>query len=509
MKSSLLFRTPNWLQLLVLVLALGATLRLINLYAPPLDFHSTRQLRNSLVARAIYYEHLPNADPQKRVLAESFQRAVGQYEPPITESIVGFTFLLTGGESFAIPRIYGTIFWLLAGVALFDLARRIWSPTSALIALSFYLVLPFAVQASRSFQPDPLMTSAFVIGLYFLYRWMEEVASGPAEPQSEKSRKDGWKWAILAALFLGFAVLVKVVIAFLVGSAAIAAVLVAMGMRFWKSLQVWVLAGLMVIPGVAYYVFGHPGRSTEYFFSWTVDLIKLILSIHFYAEWLGFVGSLFGLTILFLSLAGMVLAPPRARWLLLGLWIGYLLYGLTLPFQMFTHSYYHIQLIPVVSLGLASFAETVLVSASGLPRAWKGALIVVALIVIGYQAWVARSVLVAEDFSRDPSAWESIGNAIPAKAEVIGLTQDYGYDLMYWGWRRVALWPLDTDLSSVKNGGRDVASRFSDLTQGEDYFLVTAYAQLDRQPNLKQVLNGYTIAAQGDGFVLYDLHRLK
>jgi hypothetical protein len=163
----------------------------------------------------------------------------------------------------------------------------------------------------------------------------------------------------------------------------------------------------------------------------------------------------------------------------------------------------------VVSLGLASFAETVLVSASGLPRAWKGALIVVALIVIGYQAWVARSVLVAEDFSRDPSAWESIGNAIPAKAEVIGLTQDYGYDLMYWGWRRVALWPLDTDLSSVKNGGRDVASRFSDLTQGEDYFLVTAYAQLDRQPNLKQVLNGYTIAAQGDGFVLYDLHRLK
>jgi 4-amino-4-deoxy-L-arabinose transferase-like glycosyltransferase len=512
MKSSVFSRLPYWLPMLVLLLVLGAVLRLVNLNAPPLDFHSTRQLRNSLVARAIYYDHLPHADPQKRLLAESFQRAVGQYEPPITESIVGFTFLLTGGESFAIPRIYGTIFWLLAGIALFDLARRVWSPASALIALAFYLVLPFAVQASRSFQPDPLMTSSFIIGLYFLYRWMEEVATGSVvntAPQTQKYTKDSWKWAILAAIFLGFAVLVKVVIAFLVGSAAIAAVLAALGTRFWRSLQVWVLAGLMVIPGIGYYVLGHPGRSTEYFFAWTVDLIKLILSIHFYAEWLGFVGSLFGLTILFLSLAGTLLAPPRVRWLLLSLWLGYLLYGLTLPFQMFTHSYYHIQLIPVVSLGLASIAETVIVQASGLPRTWKAALWVVALAIIGYQSWIARSTLVAEDFSHVPATWEAIGKALPPKAEVIGLTQDYGYDLMYWGWRRVALWPLATDLSSVKNGGRDLSARFSDLTQGEDYFLVTAFAQLDHQPNLKQVLNGYTIAAQGDGFTLYDLHHLK
>ena len=508
MKSSPLSHLPNWFPYLVLLLALGAALRLVNLNAPPLDFHSTRQLRNSLVARAIYYDHLPNAAPQKRALADSFQRAVGQYEPPITESIVGFTFLLTGGESFAVPRIYGTLFWLLAGIALFDMARRIWSPTSALIALTFYLILPFAVQASRSFQPDPLMTSSFVIGLYFLYRWIEELAPGSAS-HAEKDGKQSWKWAILAALFLGFAVLVKVVIAFLVGTAAIAAVLIALGFRFWKSLQVWSMAALMAIPGVGYYVLGHPGRSTEYFFSWTLDLVKLILSLHFYAEWLGFVGSLFGLTILLLSLVGTLLAPRRARWLLISLWLGYLLYGLTLPFQMFTHSYYHIQLIPVIALGLASIIEAVVVPASNLPRAWKAALLVIALAVIGYQSWIARSVLVAEDFSHAPAAWESIGKAIPANAEVIGLTQDYGFDLMYWGWRRVALWPLDSDLSSVKNGSRDLTSRFTDLTQGEDYFLVTAFAQLDRQPNLKKILSGYTVAAQGDGYILYNLHLLK
>ena len=283
---------------------------------------------------------------KKLALAKAFYNAVGQYEPPITESITAWTYTWTGGENIAVPRVYETLFWLLAGLALFDLARRIASPTSALIALAYYLVLPFAVQASRSFQPDPLMTSSFIAGIYFLYRWSEE---------------QKWKWAILAALFIGFAVLVKIVIVFFVIGAAIAAVLSTLGLRFWKSLQVWAMMALMAIPAFIYYILGHPGRSDEYFFAWTVDLIKLITTTSFYAHWLGFVGSLFGLAILFLSIAGVFLAPPRLRWMLIGIWIGYFCYGLTLPYQMYTHSYYHIQLIPVVALGLVPIIEAVAV----------------------------------------------------------------------------------------------------------------------------------------------------
>jgi 4-amino-4-deoxy-L-arabinose transferase-like glycosyltransferase len=499
--------TPWWLLPLILLLALGAALRLVNLDAPPLDFHSTRQLRNSLVARAVYYDHLPYADPQKRALADSFERAVGQYEPPITESIVGFTFLLTGGESFAVPRLYGTIYWLLAAIALFDLERRIFPPAAGLVSLAYILVLPFAVQASRSFQPDPLMTASFVAGVCFLYRWMEELT--PASEKAPGAKEAGWKWAILAALFLGFAVLVKIVIVFLVIGVAIPAVLLTKGRLFWRSRQAWAMAALMALPALAYYVLGHPGRSSEYFFSWTVALVKLITSPHFYADWLGFVGSLFGLTTLFLSLAGTLLAPPRLRWLLIGLWVGYVVYGLVLPFQMYTHSYYHIQLIPVVALGLAPVVEAVAVRASALSRGWKAVLAGVVVVLIGYQSWAARSVLVAEDFSHVPATWQAIGEAIPANAEVLALTQDYGYDLMYWGWRKVALWPLSTDLAEVKNGDRDLAARFTDLTMGRDYFLVTAFGQLNKQPGLKKVLDGYSIAAQGDGYILYDLHGPK
>jgi 4-amino-4-deoxy-L-arabinose transferase-like glycosyltransferase len=494
MRSALLTKIASWLPWVILLLMLGAALRLVNLGAPPLDFHPTRQLRNALVARAIYYDADARADPQKRGLADSFRRAVGQYEPPILETIVGSTFLLIGGESFAVARVYNTLFWLLAGIALFDLARRIASPASGLVSLTYFLVLPFGVQASRSFQPDPLMTAAFVLGIYFLYRWSEE---------------QRWRWAVLGAVFAGFAALVKIVIVFLIASGASAIVLHTLGRRFWKSAQVWTMVILMAAPAVAYYLLGNPARSTEYFFAWTVDLIRIIASPHFYADWLGFVGSLVGLTVLFLSLVGIGLASSRSRWLLIGLWAGYLLYGLMLPFQMFTHSYYHLQLVPLIALGLGLVTEVLVVSGRGLKRVWQTAMLVPVLVFTAYQAWAARSALVAEDFSAAPGLWETIGEAIPENADVIALTQDYGFDLMYWGWHKVRLWPLTTALSQIRADDRELAVRFVELTAGNDYFLVTAFGQLESQPTLATALDGYSVADEGEGYILYDLNAPK
>ena len=166
-----LLRPSTGRALLILLLALGGLLRLLDLTDPPLDFHPTRQLRNSIIARGIYYDLLPEADPSTRALADSIARVPARYEPPVTETLVAVTYLAAGGENIAIPRIYGTIFWLLAGLCLYDLARRITdSPIAGLLSLAYFLILPFAVQASRSFQPDPLMPASAFIGIYFLYR---------------------------------------------------------------------------------------------------------------------------------------------------------------------------------------------------------------------------------------------------------------------------------------------------------------------------------------------------
>jgi 4-amino-4-deoxy-L-arabinose transferase-like glycosyltransferase len=492
MKTSPPSRPANWFIAFIILLALGGVLRLFDLTDPPLDFQPSRQLRNSLVARDIYYSLLPTANTEQKELASSFARSVGQYEPPVIESIVAVTFLVTGGENFIAARIWESLFWLAAGVALFDLMRRAVSPWAAVVAIAFYFVLPFSVQASRSFQPDPLMTAAFVAGIYFLYRWSEEQA---------------WKWAILAGVFFGFSTFVKIFIAFFVGAAAIAMVLFTLKKDFWKSKQVWAMAAIMVVPAFLFYILLNQGRSTEYFFAWTVTLIKLITSADFYSKWLAFVGSIFGLTVIFLSLAGALIATPRLRWLLISLWVGYVLYGLTLPFQMYTHSYYHIQLIPIIALGLASALNPLIESAAGQSPLGRVGFIALVIAVIGYQSWVARSVLIAEDFRHEPAFWQQVGNAIPANTDVIALTQDYGYRLMLFGWRKVSLWPLSTGLSEARGGEQDAAGDFADLTEGKEYFLVTASGQLEKQPDLKKILAQYPIAAEGDGYVLFDLRK--
>lgn len=503
MKPSLQPRPQTWSFVLVLLLALGGLLRLIDLTDPPLDFHSSRQLRNSLVARDIYYSALPSATEEQRQLATSFASSVGKYEPPVIETIVGYSYFLTDGENIAVARIWVTIFWLAAGIALFDLMRRVVSPWAALIALAYYFVLPFSVQSSRSFQPDPLMTSSFVIGVYFLYRWSED--HSPLLAGEKLGDKLTWKWALLAGVFLGFATFVKIVIAFMVGAAAIAMVLFTLGKDFWKSRQVWVMAALMIVPALLFYVFLNQGRSTEYFFSWTVALMKLITSTDFYTKWLAFLGVLFGLTIVFLGIAGALIAPARMRWLLVSLWIGYLLYGLTLPFQMYTHSYYHIQLIPLIALGLAVALNPLVEYVSTIGGVGRVGFIALMVSVIGYQAYAARSVLIAESFRHEPAFWNGVGEAFPADAKVIALTQDYGYRLMMYGWRQVDLWPLATGLSETRNPDKNNADNFVELTAGKDYFLVTAFGQLDRQPDLKKILDTYPIALEGEGYVLYDL----
>jgi hypothetical protein len=486
--------------LAVVVLALfllGALVRLIDLFDQPLDFHPTRQLRNTIVARGLYYRQLPDADPERRQAALSFANSVGQYEPPILESLVALTYRFVGQELPWISRIYTMLFWLVGGLFLFDLARRMTSVDGALIAAGYYFLLPFAVQASRSFQPDPLMVMWFILAVYFLYRW---------------SQDQRWRWVVLAGLSAGIAALVKVVIAYMIGGGAIAIVLVTLGFkRALRSPQTWVMAGLMALPSLLYYlVFSSSGRITEYVTAWTLALIQLIISPAFYVRWMGMLHSLFSLTILMIGLAGVILSTPRNRVFLAGLWLGYLVYGLTLPYQMYTHNYYHLQLTPLLALSLAPVAALVMRYVARQPRHWQLIFSGLLLVAAFYPAWVSRSTLVAEDFRSEPVYWEQIASHLPEDGNIIALTQDYGYRLMNYGWRKVSLWPItgEQELAELRGKGKSFEELFANHTENQAYFLITAFGQFNRQPDLQEHLEtNFPIVAEGDGYLIFHLRQ--
>jgi len=80
------------------LLALGIVLRLINVTDPPLDFHPTRQLRSAIIARGMYYQSLPGANPQLRETAVQIWGTMEAYEPPILERLVALTYRVIGVE---------------------------------------------------------------------------------------------------------------------------------------------------------------------------------------------------------------------------------------------------------------------------------------------------------------------------------------------------------------------------------------------------------------------------
>jgi hypothetical protein len=104
--------------------------------------------------------------------------------------------------------------------------------------------------------------------------------------------------------------------------------------------------------------------------------------------------------------------------------------------------------------------------------------------------------------------WAEIGQTLGQDARVVGLTQDYGSRLDFWGWLDTAQWPLAGDLSyheDLRGAQADFEERFKNLASKRDFFLVTLPDELKAQPMLKERLATYPIFAEGDGYVIYDL----
>ena len=191
------FDQHRWLLtiLVILIFAGALGLRLFNLTTLPLDFQTDRQEQSMLKARGIYYATLSNVPAWQKQMA--IQQRLGQpiQEPEIMEHLAALSYQIAGGEHLWIPRLYSILFWLAGGLALFDLIRAMAGSDGAIIGTVFYLFSYFGVIASRSFQPDPLMVMATILGLWALYRWY---------------RHPTWVWAMAAGLLCGLAIYVKV-----------------------------------------------------------------------------------------------------------------------------------------------------------------------------------------------------------------------------------------------------------------------------------------------------------
>lgn len=495
--NSLLNNRFILLFLLLLIIGAGIALRFLDLTDPPLDFIPWRQMRSATIARSMYYQQLPDIDPELRNLAVS----LGHHEilePHIFETIVATTYRLAGGEYLWIARIWGILFWLIGGLGVFQFTRRITSIAGASVSLAYYLILPFAVISSRAFLPDVLMAASLALGMWALLRWLE----------SEK-----WSWAIATAIILGFTVLVKVFAVYPVALACFFGVLSTWKIKqLIKKPQVWVTAAIMaIIPGY-YYLFLISGSGGDYLSGWVLPYRHLLTDPAFFVRWISMIHNEFNFVALLLSLLGLILMPRSAKRIPLALMLGYLIFGMTIPSLIISHTYYNIVFIPIVAIPLCVLADTIHKLLSKQSNWRQITFAGIFILAIGFPGILARNHMASMDYRPEILGWIKIGRELPSDGPMIGFTHDYNLRLMYYGWRVVNYMPQVSDMQMRSMAGADF--ELDDYTKelvherlrNYDYFVVTLMSELNTQTVLKTTLyEDYSIYQEGDGYIIFDL----
>ncbi|MBL8062877.1 MAG: glycosyltransferase family 39 protein [Anaerolineales bacterium] len=519
-EQTLFFSTKTARTVALLILfTLGIAIRLYDLTDLPLEFHSTRQLLSALKARGMYYETRADVSQEERAFAIQQWKFRASVEPEFFERIVAWTYQFTG-EKVWVARIYSSAFWLIGGVFLYLLARRLTSEDGAIAATAVYLFLPYAVIASRSFQPDPLMTMLIVMFLWAVWQWSSTLTAKSAKDAKKnqenfsdhgelRGSKSSWLFAILAGLFGGLAIFIKFPAAFFIVGGGLGAALSHRSMKeALKNPQLYVMALLGILPGAGYLIYG---IFVEDFLGQQFGgrfIPSLFLSPSYYLGWLNMLNLVTGGFVLMLALLGLFFFDMKKRRLLLGLWAGYAFFGLYFNFHISTHDYYSLPLIPIAALSIAPLANALLakLSESTETKFLRLSSFLILLLGLIASTWNIRNGLNAVDYRPQAAMWAEIGVKTDGY-NLAGLTQDYGARMAYWGWQNLTSWPSHGDLrySSERGGNLDFEEQFTELAAKKDLFIVTDFVDLDLQPYLKEKLKAYPIFADGDGYVIYNL----
>jgi hypothetical protein len=488
-----------WL-MLALVFFFGLVGRFYDFDDPPLDFHPTRQLHSMLIARGMYYENLEDAREDHRNLAVLQWKSEGQIEPPIMERLSAWGYRLVGTDDLRVPRFLAIFFWTAGAVALFFLLREVVGIYGAVIGLAYYMVLPFPLFASRSFQPEPLMTAAIIFSWWAMVRW---------------AKHRTWLNAVMTGLLSGFAIYVKLPAIFFVAPALLVLVFIEdpdghrqRGINVIKDPQVIVMAILAVLPALIYhvdglYVSGFLQRQTSFRF-----FPSLIADPFHYLRWKDVINQTLGIEFFLFGLAGTLLIKEKTfRALFFSVFVGYLLYGITFNYHMVTHNYYQIPLTPAIAVGLAAFGGVFFEHFRG--KTAFAFMVVGGLLFfwMAFNFWDARMALKHASYHDQPEFYAHLGERLQDYS-VVSITPDYGYRLGYWGWKQTTNWGSVGDFTMRELAGMalDKQDMFARAVEGSDLFLVTDFAEFDRQPDIKEILyETYPIYDQGEGFIIFDL----
>ena len=528
----------HWFVLsLIFIIAFG--IRLHNITEIPLDFSPIRQYQNAHIAKGLYFENIGSIPESRKEIARLNMERMGfVLEPRIIENAAVISYRIAGKEILWAPRVLSAMFWIAGGLFLYLIARNFSSFGPALFSTVFYLFLPYSISSSRSFQPDPLMVMMLLASIYSVIVYFENPSI----------------FRILAAAAISsIAIFIKPYCLFPIWTVFILLSIQKRGMRKTLfSMHVPGFVFLSFIPAFFQYVYGiftDVGFLQEH--ARGSFLPHLILSFSFWKGWLMMIGSVTGYLPFFLAIYGLISTPRGSlRTLLAGLWGGYLLFGLSATYQMHTHSYYHMPLIPIVALSIGTIGARVsnYMGKFLCTQRITATLIIIIVItgVVGGReqlnntfsenkegfAFAATVIGINPEFrgflsgtyEKEVAIAKEIGELVGHSTNTVFLTPNFGRVIAYHGEFTGLPWPTSRSLHGRKTRGTRLPDIKNDFKpdhiiigyQGEfikytpDYFIITDLSEFDMQPDLKDHLNSnYPVLVKNENYLIYDLRKMS
>ncbi len=511
-------------------------IRLYHISKPPMDFAEVRQYQLAHIARGYYFEHLDSIPEwRKQIAGLNMQRMGFLLEPRIMEHAAVFGYRVAGAEYLWIPRVLSSVFWLIGGVFLYQIAKKIFTAEEALLSTAFYLFLPFGILASRSFQPDPLMTMMLIGGVFMILRFFE---------RTSLSR------LFTAAIFSSCAILVKPYSLFLIFGAFFSVSISMQGVKkslFNRNTAAFVF--LCLLPAVVYYAsifFSSAGFVKEH--AGASFLPQLLLHSYFWAGWLAMIGLVVGYIALAGAFIGLFLIREKLqKALLIGLWIGYFIYGLSATYQIHTHDYYHIPIIPIVALSIGPIGASLINRLFILFSSWKriSISVIIFLVIFLYLGFGIKKIQLRDykenikligatigvypkfhkffdNFEKEVRISKEIGEIVGHSANTVFLTSDYGRSLSYHGELSGLPWPNRVSLQERRERELKIPQKeelfnlryLTIRTHGKyirytpDFFIITDLKEFEDQKDLRYFISkNFSLMVRNDDYLIFDMRK--
>jgi hypothetical protein len=491
----------RWLLVVILfVTAFG--IRVVGVTQIPMNYHPVKQYRAALTARAFYYSRLDNAPVWETEVAQASLESIGFLGPPLVDSIAAAFYLISGTEALWIPKLLSSIYWMIGGFFLYASARRMMNEDAALLSTSIYLLLPFGVVSSQSFQPDPLMLMFMIISIYMIIVHYEH-----------PTRAGLIGMGIISAI----AILIKPVSLFIIFGAYLALQYHSRGLNrnliFNKDTILFV--SIALLPSLLYYGYGILNTANLDQQAQKSFIPQLFLQFNFWDGWLKRIRIAVGYTLFLGGMLGAFLYPDGWRKkLLFGLWIGYFTMCFAFTYTISTHDYYHLPLFPVIALSFGSIAEILTQNLRQQATNRYLQLGMAAILFLAFFLGAGTSVQALgklPDYQPEIILAQDVGEAVSHSTRTIFLAPHDGKPLMYHAKIAGQYWPYWFDIRDEKLWGITNLlpdERLQMLGEGmnPEYFIVTDLAEFENQADLTQYLNeNYPVVIEDSRFVIFDL----